>query len=161
MRLFEGKHVVVLERDGWEFVERKSAREAVAIIAVTGDGQLVLTEQFRAPVSARVIDLPAGLIEEFGAEETARRELKEETGFTCERVRLLAKSPTSPGITSEIVHYYRAINIKQSGPGGGVDGEHITVHLVALRDIEGWLRSQKALIDLKLWAGLYFASQST
>ena len=58
-RIFEGKHVVVLERDGWEFVERKTAREAVAIIAVTDDNQLVLTEQFRAPVNARVIDLPA------------------------------------------------------------------------------------------------------
>src|ERR1700740_31754 len=106
-KAFEGKHVDLFERDGWEFVERKSAKEAVAVIAVT-NGRLILTEQYRRPVGARVIDLPAGLIEEHGAGKTAKLELEEETGLTCERVKLLAKSPTSPGITSEIVHYYRA-----------------------------------------------------
>src|SRR5438067_9786268 len=111
---FVGKHIVVLDRDDWEFVERKKAKEAVAIVALTGDGELILTEQHRAPVDARVIDLPAGLIERYEAEETAwRRELEEETGFTCDEVVLLASSPTSPGITSEIVHFYRAKGVRR------------------------------------------------
>jgi ADP-ribose pyrophosphatase len=160
-KIFEGKHVVVLERRDWEFVERKRAREAVASIALTDDGRLILTEQFRAPVNARVIDLPAGLIEEFGAEETARRELEEETGFTCDSVALLASSPTSPGITSEIVHFYRAGSVRKIGKGGGVGSEDIVVHPVALGELEKWLKSRDAMIDVKIWAGLYFASQST
>ena len=160
MRIFEGKHIVVLERDGWEFVERRRAKEAVAIVAVD-DGRLILTEQYRRPVDARVIDLPAGLIEEFDAEETARRELEEETGFTCDRLELLATSPTSPGITSEIVHYYRALFLRRKRKGGGVGSEDITVHVVALQGIGHWLKSQKAMIDAKVWAGLYFATQST
>jgi hypothetical protein len=41
---FDGKHIVVLDRNDWEFVERKKAKEAVAIIALTGDGELILTE---------------------------------------------------------------------------------------------------------------------
>jgi ADP-ribose pyrophosphatase len=158
--IFKGKKIVVRERDGWEFVERKSAREAVAIIAVTS-GRLILTEQYRRPVDARVIDLPAGLIEEHGPGETARRELEEETGFTCERVRRLAKAPTSPGITSEIVYYYRAVKPRRSGKGGGVGDENITVHVIALSGIERWLKKQGALVDAKVWAGLYFAVQST
>jgi len=160
-KIFEGQHVVVLERRDWEFVERKRAREAVAIIALTDDGQLILTEQVRAPVNARVIDLPAGLIEEFSEEETARRELEEETGFTCDSVALLASSPTSPGITSEIVHFYRAQGVRQIGKGGGVGSEDIVVHIVRLGEVEKWLTSRDALIDVKIWAGLYFASQST
>jgi ADP-ribose pyrophosphatase len=155
-KIFSGKKIVVRERDGWEFVERKSAREAVAIIAVT-NGRLILTEQYRRPVDARVIDLPAGLIEKHGPAETAKRELEEEAGFRCERVRLLAKGPTSPGITSEIIHYYRALNLKQSGKGGGVGDEDITVHVIALSGIEKWLKKQRALVDSKVWAGLYFA----
>ena len=154
--IYTGKKIVVRERDGWEFVERKSAKAAVAIVAVT-KGQLVLTEQYRRPVDARVIDLPAGLIEEHGPEETAKRELEEETGFTCDRVEQIAKGPTSPGITSEIVHYYRAINPKRIGKGGGLDNEKITVHVIALADVEKWLGVQTALIDSKVWAGLYFA----
>lgn len=160
-KVFEGKHVIVLSRDDWEFVQRKKAKEAVAVVAVTDDRRLILTEQFRAPVNGRVIDLPAGLIEEFNAEETAKRELEEETGFTCEAIDLLATSPTSPGITSEIVHFYRAKNVRRRGKGGGVDGENITVHDVPLGDVERWVRSKDVLIDTKLWAGLYFAMQST
>ena len=160
-QIFEGKHVIVLSQEEWEFVERKKAKEAVAVVAITDDDRLILTEQFRAPVNARVIDLPAGLIEEFGAEETARRELEEETGYTCARVDILATSPTSPGITSEIVHFYRAKQIRRRGKGGGVGGEDITVHAVPLREIDRWLRTQRSLIDTKVWAGLYFATQST
>lgn len=160
-RVFEGKHVIVLSQGDWEFVERKTAKEAVAIVAVTDDDRLILTEQFRVPVDARVIDLPAGLIEEFDAEETARRELEEETGFICDRVDLLATAPTSPGITSEIVHFYRARKVRRQGKGGGVGGEDITVHDVPLRDVERWLRSKDAMVDTKIWAGLHFALQST
>jgi ADP-ribose pyrophosphatase len=160
-KIFEGKRLVVRERKGWEFAERKSAKRAVAIVAVTPAGELILTEQYRAPVDARVIDLPAGLIEEYGPAETARRELKEETGYACERVTKLAQAPTSPGITSEIVQYYRAINPRRTGKGGGVGGEKIRVHRVPLAEVRGWLRKRKALVDAKIWTGLYFASQST
>ena len=165
---FEGKRVFVFTRDGWEFVERKSAKEAVAVVAVTDDGKLVLTEQYRRPVDRRVIDLPAGLIgdEDDGADAaaTARKELEEETGYRCRAVERLAGGPTSPGITSEIVQLYRATGLAREGDGGGVEGENITVHLVPLRDIESWLREKEkdgVLIDLKVWSGLYFASKST
>lgn len=151
--IFEGKHVVVRERDGWEFVERKSAKEAVAVIAVTDEGEVVLTEQYRRPVDARVIDWVAGLIEELDVVETARGELEEEAGFTCETIEPLAAGPTSPGITSEIVHLVRARGLRRSGAGGGVGGEKITVHLVPRDELAAWLRrkeSEGVLVDLKV-----------
>ncbi len=160
-KIFEGRHVFVLERDGWEFVERKKAKEAAAVIALTDDDRIILTEQFRVPVNARVIDLPAGLIEEFDAEETAKRELEEETGYVCESVEFLAAAPTSPGITSEIVRFYRAQSVRRLGKGGGVGSEDITVHAVPRHALDGWLRAQPCMIDAKVWAGLYFATQST
>jgi ADP-ribose pyrophosphatase len=164
-KIFEGKHIVMRERDGWEFVERKKAKEAVAVIAIADDSKLILTEQFRHPVDARVIDWPAGLVGNEGisdAAETARRELEEETGYACDSVEWLASGPTSPGITSEIVHFYRATGVRRRGKGGGVGGEDITVHLVPSGQIEEWLRARSGvLIDLKIWAGLHFVLQST
>lgn len=161
--LFEGKRILVLERDGWQFVERKKGKSAVAVVAVTDDGKIILTEQQRRPVDRRVIDWPAGLVgdedEHSDPAATARRELEEETGFTCRTVELLAAGPTSPGITSETVAFYRARDVRKTGKGGGVDGEEITVHLVPLRQVEWWLKQKTAdgaLVDLKLWAGLYF-----
>ena len=161
-RVFEGERVPVLERDGWQFVERKKGKTAVAVVAVTDDQHVILTEQYRRPVDRRVIDWPAGLVGDEGdetPEQTARKELEEETGYTCERVELLASGPTSPGITSERVSFYGATNVVKKGEGGGVGGEDITVHAVPLADIESWLQNKErdgVLIDLKVWGGLYF-----
>jgi ADP-ribose pyrophosphatase len=166
--MFEGKHVLVFERDGWEFVERKKGKEAVVVIAVTDDDRVILTEQFRQPVNARVIDWPAGLVgdedENADAAETARKELFEETGYECDSVELLARGPTSPGITSEIASFYRAVGVRKVGAGGGVGGEKIDVHAVPRDAIEQWLSRQRGagrLIDLKIWGGLYFVMRST
>lgn len=159
-----GKRVLLLEENNWEYAERKRGKEAVAIVALTGDGRLILTEQLRHPVQGRVIDLPAGLVgdeDDSGPEETARRELKEETGYECDSVQLLARATTSPGITSEIVTIYRAVGVRRVGQGGGVGGEKIETHAVPMDAIGEWLkRRQEAgrLIDMKVWTGLYFVS---
>src|SRR2546421_6684175 len=98
--VFEGKHLLVLERDDWEFVERKKGKSAVVILAVTDDDRVILVEQFRRPVNARVIDFPAGLVgdddDNADPAETAKRELLEETGYSCANVVLLTSGPTSP-----------------------------------------------------------------
>ena len=152
--IFEGKHIFVRERDGWEYVERKSAKEAVAVIAATDADELVLTEQYRRAVDANVIDWVAGLLDSSKDVETiARQELEEEAGFACTAIERIAKGPSSPGITSEIVHIVRAAGLRRIGEGGGVGGEKITVHLVPRREIVEWLRRKEeagALVDLKV-----------
>ena len=158
--IFEGKHVLVIERDGWEFVERKNGKEAVAVIALTDDDELILVEQYRRPVDARVIDLPAGLVGDDGENDPARtaaKELEEETGFIAGEVRFIAKCPTSPGITSEQVSFYRALRVH----GAAKPEEGIGVHLVPRARIAAWLRETSSLIDVKVWTALYFVTQST
>jgi len=164
-QIFEGKHVLVLERDGWEFTERKKGKSAVVILGVTDDDHIILVEQFRRPVNARVIDFPAGLIgDEDGHEdpgETATRELEEETGYVCSSIERLIAGPTSPGITSETVALYRATGLSQRAAGGGVAGEDITVHRIPRESIVDWLdqkQDEGVMIDVKVWAGLWWLS---
>ena len=165
-RIFEGKHLFVFERDGWEYAERKKSVEAVAVVAVTRDDEVILTEQYRRPVDAQVIDWPAGLVGDEGENDpvaTAKKEIEEETGYRCERVERLARGPSSPGITSEIVTLYRALGIERVGEGGGVGGEKIRVHVVPRGEIVGWLGEREregVLIDLKVWTGLRFLTKS-
>ena len=155
--VFEGKHLLVLENDDWQYVERKKGKEAVAVIAYTDDDELILVEQLRRPLNARVIEFPAGLVgDEEGNDEpaeVARKELEEETGYACDSVELVAKGPASPGITSEVVSMYVALGVRKVGKGGGVDGESIVVHCVPRGELARWAREKEAqgvLIDLKL-----------
>jgi len=158
--VFEGDRVLVIERDHWQYIERKKGKQAVAVIAETDDGKVILTEQYRRPVNQRVIDWPAGLVGDENPDidpaETAKKELEEETGHVCESVERLARGPTSPGITSELVSFYRARGVRRKGEGGGVGGEDITVHAIPRGELRSWLAKQDALIDLKIWGGLYF-----
>jgi ADP-ribose pyrophosphatase len=163
--VFEGDHLLVLERDHWQFVERKKGKTAVAVIAETEEGNVLLTEQYRRPVDARVIDWPAGLVGDedpsLSPADTAKQELEEEAGYTCESVELLASGPSSPGITSERVSLFRAHRVRRHGKGGGVGGEDITVHAVPRGELVPWLvkkQQEGVSVDLKIWSGLYFLS---
>lgn len=124
------------------------------MIAETEAGELVLTEQYRRPVDANVIDWVAGLLDSSKDVETiARKELEEEAGFSCTAIETIGRGPSSPGITSEVVHLVRACGLRRSGKGGGVGGEKITVHLVPRREALAWLRDKEAhgvLVDLKV-----------
>lgn len=89
----------------WESVGRNKAKGAVAIIAVLKPSdRIILVSQFRPPASGKVIEFPAGLIDrEEELEETALRELREETGYLGRIIRVSPPSFSSPGLSSETV----------------------------------------------------------
>ncbi len=162
----EGKFLRFVVRDGWEYVERKGSTGIVVIAAVTEDARLLLVEQHRPPVARQVIELPAGLVgdfpgsEEEGMEDAARRELLEETGYRAEALERVAEGPISTGVSDEVITLFLARRAVRVGPGGGDDSEEIVVHAVPLGEVESWLRAQEAggtLVDVKVFAGLYFA----
>ncbi len=164
--LGSGRFLSLVDEDGWEFVERKNASGVVAIAAVTGDGRLVLVEQFRRPVGKQVIELPAGLCGDDpaapneAASKAARRELLEETGYQADHLQLLFDTPPSAGLTSEVITVFGARGVTKVAAGGGIEGENITVHAIALDEVGAWLHERAkngALIDAKIFLGLHFA----
>ncbi len=160
----EGRFLRFVKRGSWEYVERVNVRDVAVLVAVTASAELVLVEQYRIPVRARMIELPAGLVgdeEAFREEDlldAANRELEEETGYRAARLRILARTPSSGGMTSEVVSFLHASGLTKVGPGGGVEGEDITVHVVPGREVMSWLRRKEAegcLLDPKIYAGLH------
>lgn len=161
-----GRHLRLVTRNGWEFVERPGIHGIVLVVAVTPEGRLLLVEQRREAVDADVVELPAGLAGDAESpvgeplEEAARRELVEETGWDASSMERLTAGPPSAGVTSEVVTLFRARGLSRVGPGGGVEGEAITVHEVPLGSVEAFLAEREsagALVDPKVWAGLLFA----
>lgn len=161
-----GRHVRLLRRGRWEYAERVRCAGVVAILAVTDDRRLVLTEQFREPARKRVIELPAGLAGDVAGEadeplaEAARRELLEETGYQAAHVAYLTAGPPSAGLSNELVTFFHATGLQKVAKGGGVGSESIEVHEVPLDSAAAWLENAAAkgsLIDPKVYAALYFA----
>jgi ADP-ribose pyrophosphatase len=166
--LYAGRWLNLKRRAGWEYAERTHPAGAVIIVAITPQRELLFVEQYREPIQARTIEMPAGLIGDLAGSEnddavtTAHRELIEETGFAAGRIDYIIGGPVSSGMSTEIAHFVRATGLREVGSGGGDESENITVHRVALADAGRWLLEKGRdgyPLDPKLWAGLYFAER--
>lgn len=164
--LAEGKFLRMVCRGSWEMVQRVGVSGIVGMIAVTDDGKLVLVEQYRPPVDATVVEIPAGLAGDSEASpdeplaEAARRELLEETGYRAGRVEPVAVGAPSAGLSDEMTTLFLCTGLARVGPGGGDDSEQIEVIEVPLADVEAYCRrrvEQGAVVDLKVYAALPFA----
>lgn len=162
----EGRWLRLVKRGRWEYAQRVIGGTAAILIATTDDDELVLIEQPRPALAGMVIELPAGLIgdhvgdEDEAPELAAARELEEETGFVAKQLVRVSEGVASAGLSDEKMIVFRATGLTRTGPGGGDEHEQITVHVVKLDAVEGWIAEQAArgcVIDLKIWMGLYFA----
>jgi len=167
--LYSGKYIHFCRKKQWEYVIRNNCTGITVILPVTENREIILVEQYRIPVDKNVISFPAGLAGDTddvneSLEQSAQRELKEETGYCADKLTRLVDSPPSPGLCSEILTFFLATGLKKCDVGGGDETEAITVHLVQLDFIESWLNHkcshENMLIDTKVYAGLYLISNS-
>jgi len=167
--LGEGRHLRLLRLpNGWEYASRCQASAVVAVVACTAAGELLLVEQERPPVGARVIEIPAGLVGDRDDDpdedpmRAAARELTEETGYAAETLEPLFRGPPSAGMGDEVVTVYRAHGLHRVGEAGGDEHEQITLHLVPLAGLDAWLQARQeegSLVDPKVFAAAYFAAR--
>jgi ADP-ribose pyrophosphatase len=170
----DGKHIRFMRAGSWEYASRKGVSGVIALVPVTDDGKLVLVEQYRPPVEARVIELPAGLAGDGRKtetlEEAARRELAEETGYAADTLEYVGGGAASAGICDELISMFVARGLSKVGPDAAeqqdaetiAESARITVHEVPLDTITTFLAEQErrgTFVDLKIYAGLYFAGR--
>lgn len=163
--LGKGNYLELLSEDDWEYVRRYQATGVAVIMAKTNSNELLLVEQYRKPVQSFVIELPAGLVgdqkdnKNESSIEAARRELLEETGYYANQLQLMLHSPSSSGLTNEMLSVYLASELEKKHSGGGDESEQIKVHVVPINGIHNWLKAQlekKKMIDYKIYIALYF-----
>ena len=156
--MWEGRFVTA-KRDGkWEYVSRSRGIKAAVILAID-DGHVLLVEQYRVPLGKNCIELPAGLVgdHDHNTDEemsvAAVRELEEETGYRAQTMEDCGEFYSSPGMVSESFSLFKAYGLTKVSDGGGVDGENITVHRVALAELDEFVaqkRKEDAGIDVRL-----------
>ncbi len=153
---WQGDYIAAKTRGTWEYVSRVRGMKAAVILAVE-DGHVLLVEQFRVPLGRPCLELPAGLVgDETEGEDplvAAGRELEEETGWRAATLINLGEYYSSPGMVSESFTLVRATGLTRVSEGGGVEGEGITPHRVALRDLPDFIAGKRAegcAMDMKI-----------
>jgi NTP pyrophosphohydrolases including oxidative damage repair enzymes len=101
----------------WEMTRRLGNPGAVLIIPrLMPSNRYILIKQFRPPVNGNVMEFPAGLINDGEAPElAAARELREETGYVADTMRVFPAAYTTPGLTNESV-FLALVDIDETCP---------------------------------------------
>jgi len=156
--MWEGRFITAKREGKWEYVSRSRGIKAAVILAID-EGHVLLVEQYRVPLGKNCIELPAGLVgdHDHNSEEemavAAARELEEETGYRAAAMEDCGEYYSSPGMVSESFSLFRAGGLTRVSEGGGVDGENITVHRIALAELNNFVKEKRregAGIDVKL-----------
>ncbi len=126
---------------------------AVAIVAITEEGKVLMVKQFRKACEEELWELPAGKLDP-GEEprETALRELEEETGYRAKNFTHLISFYTSPGFANELLHIYLAEDLMITAQNPD-DDEFLSVHQLTWDELRHMLKNGE-LKDAKTVTGL-------
>ncbi|MFD2445931.1 NUDIX hydrolase [Bacillus sp. CGMCC 1.16607] len=127
-KIYDGK-VISLQVDEVELPNGNTSKReiikhpgAVAILPITNDGRIVMVEQYRKALERTLVEIPAGKLEKGeNPEDSAKRELEEETGYGCENLEWLISFYTSPGFADEIIHLYVATGLTKIENAASLD----------------------------------------
>ncbi len=131
---------------------------AVAVLPLHDDGTVTLVRQYRAPIDALLLEIPAGVrdVEEEPTEVTAARELAEEVGLEAETYEHLVAFHNAPGMSDEIVHVYLATGLREiDSSAQGPEEEAMSIEWHHLDDLaamiaDGRLTDAKTVIAVAL-----------
>jgi ADP-ribose pyrophosphatase len=115
--------VTVRLEDGTEsFREVVRHNGAIAAMVRHRKGPFIFVRQFRKPVDEEVLEIVAGTLDpEEEPEACARREIREETGYTVDHLFSLGLLYPTPGYSSERIHVFYA---EVDGVPGATDQDH-------------------------------------
>lgn len=133
-------------------------RDAVAVVPLDGAGNVLLVRQFRKAVEQELLEIPAGVAHDGERpEETALRELSEETGLTGGTLTWLSSFYTSPGFSNELLHVYLATDLRPQ-TGTPDEDEDIAAVWLPFSDALAMI-STGELRDAKTISGLLLAAR--
>lgn len=134
----------------------------VNIIAITTGGEMVMVRQYRHAMDTVMVELCAGKCEDGEtAEQSARRELLEETGYAGGEWTEIMTIGQNPSICDNITHCFLAVGVERVAGQSLDESEDIEVLLMSQREVLDMLTRNEmlqALMAAPLWR--YFATHN-
>ena len=131
----------------------------VNVIAITEDGHIVMERQYRQGLGKTCYEIPAGVMEKGeNAEEAARRELEEETGYGGGEWKEIMLISGNCSTTSNLTHCFLATGVRKISAQHLDSTEDLRVCLLTLDQVRMLLtedRIRQSLMAAPLWK--YFA----
>lgn len=110
-KIFKVKSDTVILEDNTEAPREYIVHHGgVCVLPVTDNNEILLVKQYRYPLSATTLEVPAGKLnyKDENHLEAGKRELLEETGASAEKIEYLGEIYPIPAYTTEIIHMYLA-----------------------------------------------------
>ena len=138
-----------------EMIRHSGASGIVPILDMDKpDPEILLIRQYRYATGGYIYEIPAGLLNDGETpEECARRELREETGYSAAHFRPLTTIYTTPGFTDEKIHLFAAEGLNPGNEDREPD-EFLELYPVAMSKALAMI-SAGEIVDGKSIVGLF------
>ena len=137
-----------------EIVEHPGSASIIGLVG--GERKVLLLKHFRSSIGKTIWEIPAGVIDEGERpEQTARRELMEETGYAAKAMKHVFKSYPTPGYSNELMHCFLAMSLTKSKDNLIDEDEGIEVERIGIKRAFRMIASGE-IIDGKTIAALSY-----
>lgn len=143
----------------WDLIDHKGA---AAVVAVRDDGKLLMVRQYRNALERETLEIPAGGLNgrEEPTDQAAKRELEEETGYTCDKLELLNSIYTTVAFCNEKIDIYLARNLKP-GKQHLDEDEYLNVEAYSLEELKQMVFDCKIQDSKTICAIMTYAAKLT
>jgi len=115
----------------------------VVVAAITDNKELVLIKQYRHPVKSENIEVPAGYTEKGESlEESAKRELIEETGYSVKEIKKLHTVFASAGTMDNEITFFLGTGAHKTQDQNLDQNEEIEIQLTPLKEVQELLEKE-------------------
>lgn len=143
--------------DVWDFVGHNGAAAAVGVLA---DGRLLMVRQYRNALDRFTLEIPAGgLNPNEPTIDAAARELEEETGYRCNKIKKLITIRTTVAFCNEKIDIYLATDLVKTRQHLDED-EYVNVEPYTLEELEkmiyeGIIEDSKTIASILAYKNKY------